>query len=849
MKSEKFRIHNSAFRIAFLLACVFCLPASSYAATHVTASFDLGQNPRVMATINGTPMYGLVFAQRNRPVTYNGVEYRAALIKGYLNASGQLNDGEGNAWLDLIPNLTATPAGTYYVVTLNIQGRVHSEIWVVPDQPTVNAQLCRQAEPPSATVPALFYQFLQRDGADLAQRPKLNLTGPGVNCADNSGQLRTDCTFSGGESVPRASATASGSVKTDSTAADPVVYLQSSTDSLLAGKASSIHTHPESDVTNLIADLYGKAPVVHTHAGSEVTNLVSDLAAKVPATRTISTSAPLTGGGPLSSDLLLSMPHASGGQSGYLSSVDWTAFNGKENVLTFTSPLSRPVNTISCPNCVTNVPGSAPISSSGGTTPSISIATATASAIGAGNVAGTANEISVSYAGGTGTLSIAPTFDLSGKTATAPVKATTIAGAPTSCLANKELLIQTDASPAGQQLFLCNATGNGWNKVGDGGGGGGGGDNISVNGAAAADANFSDSTPAPPANALNIKWQKASSTPNNLSAYVPYSSPLNVSSGNLTVGANTLTATHLDETEAFDFTGTLGLPRKSDPSSPVVGEVWINGAELKFRDNQGVPATQVVERQANKSPANGYASLDASSLVPNNQLPSLSGTGGCTNQFVRTLNDKAAPACATVTSGDADSTLEKTANKNGANGYAGLDASSKLTAAQGQEVWALTDLSDVAITSPALAQVIRYNGTSWVNASLACADITNCPSLVASGTAGTGPSKVGTASTAARSDHDHRSIHDDGSGVTEGSGRNRTLDYDGATSGSDGDTYLSFTETLSFSADSNNAPAQPFTSEFFSPSFFAKAIFAWPGDPGTPRRLAEAWNIGGNNVE
>jgi hypothetical protein len=33
------------------------------------------------------------------------------------------------------------------------------------------------------------------------------------------------------------------------------------------------------------------------------------------------------------------------------------------------------------------------------------------------------------------------------------------------------------------------------------------------------------------------------------------------------------------------------------------------------------------------------------------------------------------------------------------------------------------------------------------------------PSLVASGTAGVGPSKAGTATTAARSDHDHRSVH------------------------------------------------------------------------------------------
>lgn len=49
----------------------------------------------------------------------------------------------------------------------------------------------------------------------------------------------------------------------------------------------------------------------------------------------------------------------------------------------------------------------------------------------------------------------------------------------------------------------------------------GGGDNISVNGTAAVDADFDDTTPAAPANTINIKWQKDALTPNNISAYVP----------------------------------------------------------------------------------------------------------------------------------------------------------------------------------------------------------------------------------------------------------------------------------------------------------------------------------------
>lgn len=46
-----------------------------------------------------------------------------------------------------------------------------------------------------------------------------------------------------------------------------------------------------------------------------------------------------------------------------------------------------------------------------------------------------------------------------------------------------------------------------------------------------------------------------------------------------------------------------------------------------------------------------------------------------------------------------DATIEVQANKNAVSGYAGLDGSSKLTASQGQEVWALSDLTDVASTT------------------------------------------------------------------------------------------------------------------------------------------------------
>ena len=53
-----------------------------------------------------------------------------------------------------------------------------------------------------------------------------------------------------------------------------------------------------------------QTPATHTHAEADVTNLVSDLAAKVPTSRTISTTAPLAGGGDLSANRTLTISAA-----------------------------------------------------------------------------------------------------------------------------------------------------------------------------------------------------------------------------------------------------------------------------------------------------------------------------------------------------------------------------------------------------------------------------------------------------------------------------------------------------------------------------------------------------------
>jgi len=73
--------------------------------------------------------------------------------------------------------------------------------------------------------------------------------------------------------------------------------------------------------------------VTGTNADDALEHLDSS---KVPTTRTISTTAPLSGGGDLSANRTLSIPQATTSVNGYLSATDWTTFNGKQNALGFT---------------------------------------------------------------------------------------------------------------------------------------------------------------------------------------------------------------------------------------------------------------------------------------------------------------------------------------------------------------------------------------------------------------------------------------------------------------------------------------------------------------------------------
>lgn len=113
--------------------------------------------------------------------------------------------------------------------------------------------------------------------------------------------------------------------------------------------------------------------------------------------------------------------------------------------------------------------------------------------------------------------------------------------------------------------------------------GAGGGDSVQVNGVAVTDVNLRDGTPAAPANALNVAWQRSGSGPDSVSAYVltdgttiePSGSSIRVKDGSITaaklaninsqrvIGRNTVGAGVTEAVTAEQILDWIGSTRGS----------------------------------------------------------------------------------------------------------------------------------------------------------------------------------------------------------------------------------------------------------------------------------------------
>ena len=201
----------------------------------------------------------------------------------------------------------------------------------------------------------------------------------------------------------------------------------------------------------------------------------------------------------------------------------------------------------------------------------------------------------------------AGTQDFSAAAATLPVRTVLSANTPPSCIASKELLIKSDA-PAGQQLFICGASGTTWNLVGDGASGGvssfngrSGSVNPSANDYSFAQISGSASTAQLPSSVVYSNQTNTftvSQTVNGTMAAELFTgngsglgnvnaATLNgmPSSGFAQLGAaNTFTApqTFFPSTAA---SASLNIPPGSLPNAPAAGDVWNTGGVLQYRDN------------------------------------------------------------------------------------------------------------------------------------------------------------------------------------------------------------------------------------------------------------------------
>lgn len=118
------------------------------------------------------------------------------------------------------------------------------------------------------------------------------------------------------------------------------------------------------------------------------------------------------------------------------------------------------------------------------------------------------------------------------------------------------------------------------------GGSGTGGDNASVNGTAAVELDLDNLTPAAPADGVNVRWQKDTSTPNNVSGNVPFAT--NTTPGAVSAGTQSIGGSKTFENAVAVATTVGGL--MVGPQATSIGGVPSVGRLYTFTDggNPGI---------------------------------------------------------------------------------------------------------------------------------------------------------------------------------------------------------------------------------------------------------------------
>lgn len=137
------------------------------------------------------------------------------------------------------------------------------------------------------------------------------------------------------------------------------------------------------------------------------------------------------------------------------------------------------------------------------------------------------------------------------------------------------------------------------------------------------------------------------------------------------------------------------------------------------------------QRESEKGQANGYAELDGTNKVP---AVNLGGAGGTVSNFLRGDGTWGDPVSAHVAASDPHSAANYVIMASGG-GRRIYVQDTEPTGMQAGDIWIETDaaagatnldsLTDVVITAAAAGEVLRHNGTNWVDATLSLDDLSD----------------------------------------------------------------------------------------------------------------------------
>jgi len=513
-----------------------------------------------------------------------------------------VNVSAGALSVALYPNDAATPAGTSYRATYYLRsGKVTTEYWVVPTSATpVTLATVRSASVPVPTIMFSQAQVTNLVG-DLAQKLELpsscpvgkflqangSATPPQVSCVDGTG-------------APLASTTVSGTVKTDVDEADPLVYAKASTDTLLAGKANFSHVHSAADTTSGVFDPARLPNPTATSLGGVKSGSCSgtDKVTGLSTAGAITCAADQGGGSgsqhqingvnlaandPVNFQDSATILHSNPAAGAILADVKDAAITAAK--LSVTNPSNAQLSGVGDANIAAGalspnrIAGIAEVATNKGTANGYAALDALSKvAQDPANAQTTPAGSKIPLADGTGKIAdgwLGSSVSLLGQT----IEATEIADRFGSLPGGKLVTTSLVADPTANNCVKWGTGG----KLGDAGAacGGGSGDNISVNGTAASDADFDDATPAAPANAVNVIWQKDAGTPNNISAHLVLTSIDGAGIG--VSGAELVTASG----EA-DFLASGALTCGASTQ----GKIQVHTTPLQYCDNAATPALQ-----------------------------------------------------------------------------------------------------------------------------------------------------------------------------------------------------------------------------------------------------------------